>query len=184
MLRLDLGVRPPVKGPRLDLVEDLPAQLREGQELGRLDGPHQRRGPDGHGHRAAVAGERHALDDDVREQPGVGLAPRGQGRVPSELPPQVVLGLAVARQPDLAHAGHAGLADLHQEEDDLARDVARDAVDVHVPCEFFFFFFASRDRRGRDSEEEEKQKTQHSKLINALSLSLSPFPVTMSISLM
>ena len=140
MLRLDLGVRPPVKGPRLDLVEDLPAQLREGQELGRLDGPHQRRGPDGHGHRAAVAGERHALDDDVREQPGVGLAPRGQGRVPSELPPQVVLGLAVARQPDLAHAGHAGLADLHQEEDDLARDVARDAVDVHVPCEFFFFF--------------------------------------------
>jgi hypothetical protein len=45
----------------------------------------------------------------------------------------------VARQPDLAHAGHAGLADLHQEEDDLARDVARDAVDVHVTYEFFFF---------------------------------------------
>ena len=141
MLRLDLGIGPPVKGARLDLVQNLPPQFGKGQELRGLDGPHQRRRPDRHGHGPAVAGERDALDDDVGEEPRVGLTPRRKRRVPSEFAAQVVFGFAVAREPDLAHAGDPCLADLHEEEDDLARDVAGDAVDVHVTCFFFFFYF-------------------------------------------
>ena len=136
VLRLDLRVGPPVERPGLDLVQDLPPELGEGEELGGLDRPDQRRGPHGDGHGPPVAGQGYALDDDVGQEPRVGLAADGERGVSAELPPEVVLRLAVPRQPDLAHAGDAGLADLHEEEDDLARDVAGDAVDVHVA--FFF----------------------------------------------
>mmetsp|Transcript_34209 Transcript_34209/g.101666 ORF Transcript_34209/g.101666 Transcript_34209/m.101666 type:complete len:280 (-) Transcript_34209:585-1424(-) len=44
----------------------------------------------------------------------------------------VELGLAMASQPDLPALRHAGLADLHQEEDNLASYVSRDAVHVHM----------------------------------------------------
>ena len=42
--------------------------------------------------------------------------------------------LTVAAQPDLAGPGCPDLADLHQVEDNLARDVAADPVDVEVPA--------------------------------------------------
>lgn len=51
---------------------------------------------------------------------------------PSPLTLLVVLGLPVPRQPDLPRPAQPGLAHLHQKEDDLARYVSRDAVDVHV----------------------------------------------------
>jgi hypothetical protein len=78
--------------------------------------------------------QRQPVYEHVGQQAGVLLPPAAQPRVPADEALEVVLALAVPRQPDLARLrlGHACLADLHEEEDDLARDVAGDAVHVHV----------------------------------------------------
>ena len=132
VLVLYLRISPAVKGPRLDFIQNLPPEFGERQKFGRLDGPHQRRGPDRDGHGASVARQGHALDDDVREQPRVSLPSSRERGISSELPTQIVLRLAVPGQPDLADSSDSCFADLHEEEDDLARDVAGDAVDVHI----------------------------------------------------
>mmetsp|Transcript_18685 Transcript_18685/g.48867 ORF Transcript_18685/g.48867 Transcript_18685/m.48867 type:complete len:295 (+) Transcript_18685:669-1553(+) len=117
----------------MDLVQRLPAQLREGKVARRLNGALQRGCPDAdRWARRLVKGQRQPVKDDVREDLSVLVALIADAGVASQEPEYIVLRLAVPAEPNLPRARHARLADLHQEEHNLPGNVAADAVYVQV----------------------------------------------------